>query len=100
MNEHPNKQYKRRLRGGGKALLVRQIIEGIVYVLRICCQWKALPKKRFGGPTATHRYFLEWAQAGFFLALWKAGLVDYDELQGTAWGWQCIDGAMTKAPLA
>ena len=37
---------------------------------------------------------------GFFLTLWQAGLAEYDDMEGIAWRWQSIDGAMTKAPLA
>ena len=73
--------------GGRKPLPYRQVFEGIVYVLRTGCQWKALPKERFGCASAIHRYFLEWAKAGFFLALWRAGLTDYDELPGTGKAW-------------
>jgi len=29
-----------------------------------------------------------------------ASLLEYDELEGIAWEWQSLDGAMTKAPLA
>ena len=35
-----------------------------------------------------------------FEALWKAGLAEYDQMEGIAWRWQSIDGAMFKAPLA
>jgi transposase len=96
----PNKKYKRSPGGGRRPLPYRQVFEGIVYVLRTGCQWKALPRERFGSPSAIHRYFLEWADAGFFLALWRAALTDYEELHGIAWDWQSMDGAMTKAPLA
>ena len=92
--------YKRRPGGGRKALEARRVFEGIVYVLRTGCQWKALPKEIFGSPSAIHRYFREWEQAGLFLYLWRAGLAEYDEMEGIAWDWQSIDGAMTKAPLA
>jgi hypothetical protein len=34
-----------------------------------------------------------------FEELWRAGLLEYDELEGIEWEWQAIDGAMTKAPL-
>jgi len=27
-------------------------------------------------------------------------LAEYDEMEGIAWSWQSIDGAMVKAPLA
>ncbi len=43
---------------------------------------------------------MQWSRAGFFEALCKAGLAEYDELEGIAWRWQSIDGAMFKAPLA
>src|SRR6266849_1048936 len=32
-------------------------------------------------------------------ALWQAGLIEYDEVQGIEWEWQSVDGAMTKAPF-
>jgi hypothetical protein len=35
-----------------------------------------------------------------FRALWQAGLAEYDDLEGIAWRWQSIDGALLKAPLA
>ena len=78
----------------------RQVFEAIVYVLRTGCQWKALPRERFGSASAVHKRFLEWEKAGFFEALWKAGLAEYDAMQGIAWRWQSVDGAMMKAPLA
>ena len=71
-----------------------------MYVLRTGCQWKALPKERFGSASAVHKRFLEWEEAGFFETLWKAGLAEYDEMEGIAWRWQSVDGAMMKAPLA
>ena len=46
-----------------------------MYVLRTGCQWKALPKERFGSVSAVHKRFLEWEEAGVFEALWRAGVV-------------------------
>ncbi len=96
----PNKEYKRKAGGGRKPMPSRQIFEAIMYVLRTGCQWKALPKERFGSPSAIHAHFKNWMRAGFFVALWRAGLAEYDEMEGIAWRWQSIDGAMDKAPLA
>lgn len=39
-------------------------------------------------------------RAGFFVTLWRCGRAEYDEMEGIAWKWQSIDGAMVKAPLA
>lgn len=92
--------YRRRPGAGRRPLDSRRVFEGIVYVLRTGCQWKALPKGRYGSASAVHARFLKWARAGFFEKLWRAGLAEYDEMEGIAWRWQSIDGAMVKAPLA
>lgn len=91
--------YRRKKGGGRKPLDRRKIFEGIVYVLRTGVQWKALPKESFGSPSSIHKYFRIWLKQGFFLRLWKAGLVEYDDMEGISWEWQSIDGAMIKAPL-
>jgi transposase len=95
-----DKIYARKPGAGRPPKPTRQVFEAIVYVLRAGCQWKALPKERFGSASAVHKRFLEWEQAGFFEALWRAGLAEYDEMEGIAWRWQSVDGAMMKAPLA
>ncbi len=92
--------YKRRAGGGRKPLDRRKVFEGIVYVLRTGCQWKALPEERFGSASSIHKYFLEWKRAGVFVRLWRKGLAEYDDMEGVKWVWQSIDGAMVKAPLA
>jgi transposase len=76
------------------------VFEAVMYVLRTGCQWKALPKERFGSASAVHKRFLEWEEAGVFEAIWRAGLAEYDQMEGIAWRWQSIDAAMFKAPLA
>lgn len=96
----PDREYLRKPGAGRKPLPPRQVFAGIVFVLRTGIQWKALPKERFGSPSAIHRYFLEWQADGFFERLWRAGLSEYDELLGIAWTWQSIDGSLSKAPLA
>ncbi len=53
-----DKEYKRKAGGGRKPMDARKVFEGIVYVLRTGCQWKALPKERFGSASSIHSYFL------------------------------------------
>lgn len=91
-------QHKRNI-GGRPAADPRQLMSGILYILRTGCQWNALPKS-FGisGKTA-HRYFQRWVKGGVFKRMWQAGLNAYDELKGIEWKWQAADGSMTKAPL-
>jgi transposase len=97
---NPEKEYRRKAGGGRKPKPARTVFEGIVYVLRTGCQWKALPKEVFGSASAIHQRFLDWEKTGVFRKLWQAGLAEYDEMEGIAWEWQSIDGAMIKAPLA
>jgi len=96
----PFKAYQRKPGGGKKPMPSRTIFEAILYVLRTGCQWKALPKERFGSPSAIHTHFMRWMKAGFFVSFWRAGLAEYDEMEGIAWRWKSIDEAMIKAPLA
>lgn len=94
-----NREYKRRSGGGRPGLPPRLVLEGIFYVLRTGIQWKALPKE-YGASSSIHRYFRFWCEEGFFEAIWRAGLTQYDEMVGIDWTWLSGDGCMTKAPLA
>jgi transposase len=101
VRERPvTKEYLRKVGAGRPPKPARQVFEAVVYVLRTGCQWKALPKERFGSASAIHKRFLEWEAAGVFEAIWQAGLAEYDQMEGIAWRWQSFDGAMFKAPLA
>ena len=89
----------RKHRKGGRPWIDnRRIADGIFYVLRTGCQWKAVPRE-FGSGSTLHRRFQHWVKAGVFRRLWKAGLLEYDQRKGIQWDWQALDGAMTKAPL-
>lgn len=91
-------RYHRSKQGGRPRADPRQVLDGILYVLRTGCQWKAVPQE-FGASSTLHDYFQEWTEKGVFFRLWKQALWEYDALEGIDWGWQSLDGAMTKAPL-
>lgn len=92
VNPHP--------RGGGrKPKPNRQVMDGIFFVLRTGCQWKALDETSICSGSVAHARFQKWVQAGVFLRFWQKGLHEYDECKGIDWSWQSMDGAMTKAPL-
>jgi transposase len=77
----------------------RKVLDGILFVLRTGCQWKALGATGICPGSTAHRRFQEWTKAGVFEQLWQAGLAEYDAAKGIEWRWQAMDGAMTKAPL-
>jgi len=76
----------------------RRVLDGILFVLRTGCQWKAVPAGLATGSTL-HRRFQAWVTSGVFRALWKRLLVAYDARRRIAWRWQVVDSASTKAPL-
>ena len=96
----PNKKYQDKPSAGRKPVPAGKIFAGIVYVLPTGGQWKALPKKRFASSSAIDTHFLRWAESGFWVTLWPAGLAEYDEMEAICWKWQSIDGAMVKAAPA
>ena len=95
----PKKNYVHAPGQGRKPMPARKALEGIFYVLRTGCQWKALPRE-YGSGSTVHRTFQKWLAAGFFEKIWAKGLEQYDELEGIGWEWQSLDGCMVKAPLA
>jgi putative transposase len=88
----------RHRKGGRPPLPWRGVLDGIFFVLRTGCQWKALPKA-FGSASSVHRYFQSLVRRRVFGKLWRLALEEYDQRQGIDWEWQAIDGCMTKAPL-
>lgn len=95
--EHANTH---RFGGGRPRKPDRVCMDAIFFVLRTGCQWNALDATAICPSSTAHDRFQEWVQAGVFLELWKAGLLEYDDLQGIDWAWLSMDGAMTKSPLS
>jgi len=87
-----------KLKPGRPRMDDRQAMTAIFYVLRTGCQWNAIPRS-LGASSTVHDRFQAWRRDGLFVNLWRAGLLDYDRHKGIDWEWQCMDGAMTKAPL-
>ena len=93
------RKFQRRPGAGRKPMPSRQVFSAIVYVLRTGCQWKALPREL--RQRQRRACALSALAAGrIFPQIWKAGLAEYDEMEGIAWRWQSVDGAMGKAPMA
>ena len=95
----PKHRNTHRFGGGRPRAADRKCMDGIFFVLRTGCQWKALDATGICPGSTAHDRFQEWVVAGVFLEMWKAGLLEYDCLQGLDWSWLSMDGCMTKAPL-
>jgi len=83
---------------GRPAVPFRTIVNGILYVLRTGCQWKAVPAA-FGSGSTCHKRFQEWVALGIFQRLWVAQLRVYEQRRGIAWRWQSVDSKAVPAPL-
>jgi transposase len=94
--EHPNRH---KFGGGRPRVPDRKALDGIIFVLRTGCQWKALDETGICSASTAHNRFQEWTVVGVFKQLWRLGLEHYDELKGIDWTWQAMDGVMTKSPL-
>ena len=94
--EHVNTH---RFGGGRPRVPDRKCADGIFFVLRTGCQWKALDQTDICSGSTAHLRFQEWVKGGIFLRLWRKGVERFDEICGIDWGWLSMDGAMTKAPL-
>jgi putative transposase len=77
----------------------RKVLNGIFFVLRTGCQWKALDSTGICSGSTAHSRSQEWEEDVLLARLWEMSLHDYDALEGLDWEWLALDGAMNKAPL-
>jgi len=90
--------HKKKTKRGRPRMDDRKAMNGIFFVARTGCQWKALPRS-LGKKSTVHDRFQEWRKAGVFEEMWRRSLLDYDSMKGIDWEWQSMDTTMTKAPL-
>lgn len=90
---------EKNLRTPGRPVVpFRRVFDGILYVLRTGCHWKAVPQE-FGSGSTVHLRFQQWQRRGVFKAFWKMMLHRYDQRRGIAWKWQAVDTKTVPAPL-
>ena len=83
-------------RGGRRRINDREVMEGILWVLRSGARWKDLPR-RFPSPTTCWRRLREWEDAGVWLAIWRAFLSELDEAGQLDWHEVFADGTFAPA---
>jgi transposase len=96
----PKVKNRHRFGGGRPRVSDKKAMEGIFFVLRTGCQWKALDVTGICSASAAHRRFQDWAKQGVFEEFWKKGLRKYDEAKGIDWRWLSLDTSLHKAPIA
>jgi transposase len=96
----PRKHFQRRVGRGRPPSSDRQAMNGIFFVLKTGCPWRALDVTSICPGATAHRKFQEWRRAGVFKAFWKKELQKYDECRGIDWKWQSLDTSFVKTPIA
>jgi putative transposase len=71
-------------RNGSPEMDNRKAMEVIFCRLRNDISWKSLPQN-LELPSIVYSRFEEWRDAGVFQRMWKAGLLEYDELRALFW---------------
>jgi len=84
--------------GGRPWIAPRRIVDGVLFVLRTGCQWKAVPRE-FGSGSTVHRRFQRWTDEGRWKAMWRLLLQYAEATQQLEWVWQSADASLHKAPL-
>jgi putative transposase len=84
---------------GHPAIPNRQVMNGILHVLRTGCQWKSLKTAWFGASSSIHDRFQAWRRAGLFQKIFKALVEFYHRRKRIKWHWQSIDSKSVPAPL-
>ena len=90
----------RRRRRGRPRVSDRSAMEGIFFVLKTGCPWKALDVTGLCSGSVAHQRFQVWRRAGVFRAFWQRGLQAYDAAKGIDWRWLSLDTSAVKAPVA
>lgn len=74
----------------------REVLEGILWVLRTGARWKDLPKE-YPSPSTCWRRLRIWEEQGVWLKVWRAFLTELNEKERIDWSEAFIDGTFAPA---
>ena len=84
------------LHGGRRRIDDREVMEGILWVLRSGARWKDLPRE-YPSATTCWRRLREWEEAGVWLSIWRAFLSELDDAGQLDWHEVFADGTFASA---
>jgi transposase len=74
----------------------RQVLEGILWVLKTGARWRDLPE-RYPSPSTCWRRLRLWEEMDIWLDIWRALLSQLDEQQYLQWEETFADGSFAPA---
>jgi len=90
---------RRTAQTGRKPREPRQMLNGILWILRTGAPWRDLPE-RFGPWKTVYHYFCRWRDDGTFERLLEALQIRLDRQGQIDWDLWCIDGSSVRASRA
>jgi transposase len=87
---------KRNPKGGRPPINNREVLEGILWILRTGARWQDLPD-RYPSPSTCWRRLRLWEDQGVWLDIWRKFLSQLDEKGLLDWEEAFIDGSFAPA---
>ena len=87
---------RRRPRGGRPPVNNRDVLEGILWILRTGARWRDLPS-RYPSASICWRRLRQWEEEDVWLGVWRAFLADLDAAGALDWQEAFIDGSFAPA---
>ena len=75
----------------------RQMLNGVLWLLRTGSPWRDLPRLRFGPWTTVYTRFAAWRRAGVIEGLVESLLGILNDSDKIDWDLWCIDGSVARA---
>lgn len=75
----------------------RQVLNGMLWLLRTGAPWRDLPRSRFGPWQTVYHRFAKWRSEGVFEALVEGLLGVLNEADKIDWDLWCVDGSVARA---
>ena len=92
----PKQRCKRRKRGRPRKGN-RQVLEGILWILKTGARWRDLPKDFGVSPSVCWKRLRLWEEQGVWLRLWRAFLSELDGKDKLDWDEVFLDGSFASA---
>jgi transposase len=83
-------------RGGRPWCKSREVLEGVLWVLKTGARWRDLPAQ-YPSPSTCWRRLRRWEQEGVWLKIWRAFLGKLDEKGELDWSESFADGSFAPA---
>ena len=86
----------RRPQGGRPPANDRQVLEGILWILRSGARWQDLPEE-FPSPATCWRRLRDWEEQEVWLTIWRAFLAELNQREQLDWSESFLDGSFAPA---